>query len=145
MANEVHAPPDEANVASLARGIIDDIGNLVRQEIRFARTEIRADLRKTRQAAAVLASGTTLAVMGAFLFALMLVYLIQWSSLPAGTTTEGIPLWGCFGIVSAAFLGLGSIVAYAGCEMFNSFNPLPDQTAQTVKENVEWITKTNSK
>jgi uncharacterized membrane protein (DUF485 family) len=139
MANELQAPPDEASVASLMRGIIDDIGSLVRQEIRFARTEIREDLRKTRQAAAVLASGTILALIGAVLFALMLVYLIQWLSLPAGTTTEGIPLWGCFGIVSAVFLGIGSIVAFAGCEMFKNFNPLPDKTAQTVKENVEWI------
>jgi hypothetical protein len=143
MANELQAPPDEASVASLMRGIIDDIGSLVRQEIRFARTEIREDLRKTKQATAVLASGTIIAIIGAFLFALMLVYLIQWLSLPAGTTTEGIPLWGCFGIVSAVFLGVGSIVAFAGCEMFKQFNPLPDKTAQTVKENVEWIT--NSK
>jgi len=145
MANELQAPPDEASVASLMRGIIDDIGNLVRQEIRFARTEIREDLRKTKQAATVVATGTIIALIGAFLFAWMLVYLIQWLSLPAGTTTEGIPLWGCFGIVSAVFLGIGSIVAYAGCEMFKSFNPLPDKTAQTVKENVEWITTPNSK
>jgi fatty acid desaturase len=143
MANELQAPPDEASVASLMRGIIDDIGSLVRQEIRFARTEIREDLRKTKQAAAIVASGTILALIGAVLFALMLVYLIQWLSLPAGTTTEGLPLWGCFGIVSAVFLGIGSIVAFAGCEMFKQFNPLPEKTAQTVKENVEWIT--NSK
>jgi hypothetical protein len=143
MANELQAPPDEASVASLMRGIIDDIGSLVRQEIRFARTEIREDLRKTKQAAAIVASGTIIAFIGAGLFALMLVYLIQWLSLPAGTTTEGLPLWGCFGIVSAVFLGIGSIVAFAGCEMFKQFNPLPEKTAQTVKENVEWIT--NSK
>jgi len=139
MANEVQAPPDEAGVASLMRGIIDDIGNLVRHEIRFARTEIREDLRKTRQAAMVLGIGTTIAVMGAFLLALMLVHLIHWLSLPAGHNPEGIPLWGCFGIVSAVLLVVGSVVAYMGCEMFKSFNPLPDKTAQTIKENVEWM------
>lgn len=139
MANEVQAPPDEAGVASLMRGIINDIGDLIRHEIRFARTEIRSDLRKTQRAGTVLALGVGTAVIGAILLALMLVYLIHWLSLPAGTTTEGIPLWGCFGIVSAVFLGIGSAVAYAGCEMFKSFNPLPDETAQTIKENVGWI------
>jgi hypothetical protein len=52
-------------------------------------------------------------------------------------------LWGSFGIVSAVLLGVGSVVAWVGCKKFESFNPLPDQTARTVKENVEWIT--NSK
>jgi hypothetical protein len=139
MANEVQAPPEEAGVASLMRGIINDIGDLIRHEIRFARTEFREDLRKTRQAATVLTLGVGTAVIGAVLLALMLVYLINWLSLPAGTTTEGIPLWGCFGIVSAVFLVIGSVVAYMGCEMFKSFNPLPDKTAQTIKENVEWM------
>jgi len=139
MANEVQTPPEEAGVASLMRGIINDIGDLIRHEIRFARTEIRTDLRKTRRAATVLALGVGTAVIGAILLALMLVHLIHWLSLPAGTATEGIPLWGCFGIVSAVFLGIGSAVAYAGCEMFKSFNPLPDETAQTIKENVGWI------
>jgi len=139
MANEVQAPPEEAGVAGLMRGIINDIGDLIRHEIRFARTEIREDLRKTRQAAMVLGIGSVIALMGAFLLALMMVHLIHWLSLPAGTTTEGIPLWGCFGIVSAVLLVVGSIVAYMGCEMFKSFNPLPDKTAQTIKENVEWM------
>jgi putative flippase GtrA len=143
MANEVHAPPEEASVASLMRGIINDIGDLIRHEIRFARTEIRTDLNKVRQAVTVLALGAGTAVLGTFLLALMLVHLLQWLSLPAGTVTEGIPLWGCFGIVSAVFLGVGLIVAFTGCQMFKSFNPLPDETAQNVKENVEWIT--NSK
>ena len=38
---------------------------------------------------------------------------------------------------SVAVAVIGSVVAYMGCEMFKSFNPLPDKTAQTIKENVE--------
>jgi len=139
MANEVHTPQDQAGLAGLMRGIINDIGDLIRHEIRFARTEIRQDMRKSQQAAAVLALGAGAALLGAVFLALMLVFLLHWSSSPAGTDPGQIPLWGCFGIVSAVFLVVGSIVAYAGCKMFGAFNPLPDQTAQTVKENVGWI------
>jgi len=140
MANEVHTPTEEAGVAGLMRGIINDIGDLIRHEIRFARTEFRSDLQKVRQASTILAFGAGIAGLGTILLALMLVYLLKWLSLPAGTAPEdGIPLWGCFGIVSAVFLGVGLSVAYAGYAMFKSFNPLPDQTAQTVKENVGWI------
>jgi hypothetical protein len=138
MANEVHAPPDEASMTGLLRGIINDIGDLIRQEIRFARTEIKSDMRKTTRASAVLALGVGAAFIGVVLVALMMVYLINWLSLPAGTEL-GIPLWGCYGIVAAVFLALGSGVTYLGYKMFQSNNPLPDQTAKSVKENVEWI------
>jgi hypothetical protein len=71
----------------------------------------------------------------------MLVYLLHWLTLPPGTGYDpaAIPLWGCFGIVSAVFLLTGAALAWLGYRKFQSFNPLPDETAKTVKENVEWI------
>lgn len=139
MANEVHAPP-ESGFTDLVKGIINDFGALIRQEIRFARTEIRADLAKTREAATVLALGVGTSVLGVALLALMLVYLLHWLSFTEAAADPGrIPLWGCFGIVSALFLVSGVALMAVGRKMFQSFNPLPDQTAQTVKENVEWI------
>jgi hypothetical protein len=139
MANEVHAPP-EPGFTDLVKGIINDFGALIRQEIRFARTEIKADLAKTREAATVLALGVGTSVLGVVLLALMLVYLLHWLSYVEGAADPGrIPLWGCFGIVSAIFLVSGVALMAAGRKMFQNFNPLPDQTAQTVKENVEWI------
>jgi len=139
MANEVQTPQQDG-MTGLMRGIINDIGDLIRHELKFARTEMKADLRKTRDAAAVLALGVGTALLGAILLALMLVNLLHYVSLPAGETAPpGLPMWACYGIVSAVFLVIGSAVAYMGCTMFKSFNPLPNQTAQTVKENVQWI------
>jgi hypothetical protein len=139
MANEVHAPPDEASMTGLLRGIINDLGDLIRQEIRFARTEFKSDVRKLTRAAAVLAFGVGTAGLGVVLVAFMLVYLIHWLSLPAGTAEPGIPLWGCYGIVAAVFLAVGSGVTWMGYNALQKNNPLPDETAQSVKENVEWI------
>jgi hypothetical protein len=146
MANDVQSPPDEASMAGLMRGIINDLSALIRQEVRFARTEIRADLRKTQEAVVLMGIGSAVTAIGAILLAFMMVHLLHWLSLPAtpeGTDPARLPLWGAFGIVSAVLLGIGSVVAWMGCQKFHYFNPLPDQTAQTVKENVEWIT--NSK
>jgi formate hydrogenlyase subunit 3/multisubunit Na+/H+ antiporter MnhD subunit len=144
MANEVQTSSD-ATTTGLLRGIINDIGDLIRQEVRFARTEFRADLRKTREAATVLVLGIGTAVLGVILLAVMLVFLLHWLTLPAGAETDParIPLWGCFGIVSAVFLATGAALSWLGYKKFESFNPLPDETARTVKENVEWMT--NSK
>jgi len=137
--NEVQSPPDEATMTGLLRGIINDISDLIRHEVRFAKTEIKADLRKTREAVTVLALGAGTGVLGIILLALMLVHLLHWLSSPAGTDTAAIPLWGCFGIVSAVFLVVGAALGWVGYKRFESFNPLPDQTVQSVKENVEWI------
>jgi len=139
MATEVQTHPDEASMTGLMRGIINDLGDLIRQEVKFARTEIKADLRKTRNASAILALGAGVALLGVILLALMLVHLIHWLSLPAGTDAARIPLWGCYGIVSAVFLAIGGVMSYMGIQKFQSFNPMPDETAQTVKENVQWI------
>jgi len=139
MATEVQSPPQEASMASLMRGIINDIGDLIRHEIKFARSELKADLRKTRDAVVVLALGSGAALLGSILLALMLVHLLHHVSDPATEVSRGLPLWACYGIVSAVFLVLGAVGMYAGYAKFQSFNPLPDQTAQSVKENVEWI------
>jgi len=71
----------------------------------------------------------------------MLVFLLHWLTLPVGAEVDParIPLWGCFGIVSALFLLTGAALVWLGYKKFESFNPLPDETAKTVKENVEWI------
>jgi hypothetical protein len=142
MANEVHAST-EANTTGLVRGIITDIGDLIRQEIRFARAEVRTDLRKSREAVTVLALGVGTSVLGVFLLSVMFVFLLHWLTLPAESAHQvdpaAIPLWGCFGIVSAVFLLTGAALVWMGYRKFESFNPLPDETAKTVKENVEWI------
>ena len=137
--NEVHAPPEEATVTGLLRGIINDVGDLIRQEFRFARTELKSDARAMLRAGLVLALGAGTAALGVILLAFMLVYLLHWLSLPAGTAEPGIPLWGCYGIVAAVFLSVGGLMVFAGVKRLQSVNPLPDQTAKNVKENVEWI------
>jgi len=145
MASEVHTPQEEASVTDLMRGIINDTADLIRHEIKFARTEIKADLRKTRDAAAVLGLGAGAALLGSILLALMLVHLLHYVSDPATEVSRGLPMWACYGIVSAVFLVAGAVGVYAGYVKFQKINPLPDQTAQNVKENVEWIANANSK
>jgi hypothetical protein len=123
----------------LLRGIINDIGDLIRHELRFARTEMRADLRKSKESLTVLALGAGTVLVGAILLALMVVFLLHWLAAPVGADPATLPLWGCFGIVSAVLLATGAALVWMGTRKLESFDPLPDETAQTVKENVEWI------
>ncbi len=127
-------------MTELVKGIVSDVGDLVRQEVRFARKEIGSDLRKTRTAAIYLVVGSLAALVGAIVMSLALGHLLHWATLPKGVETAGLPLWAAHGIVSLVLLGVGSMVAWAGCKKFESFNPMPDKTIQTIQENVSWTT-----
>jgi len=129
----------EPGLASLVSGIVSDIGDLIKQEFKFARTEVQTDLRKSKEAIVALAIGAGAAALGLIFAGLMVVYLLHWLTSPPGDDRASIPLWGCYGIVTLVFLGSGTALLLAGKKKFDSFNPLPEQTVATVKENVQWI------
>jgi hypothetical protein len=133
----------EPGFSTLLREIANDIGDLVKQQIQFARAEIKSDLQKSKEAVAFLALGAGSAFVGVLFFGLTLVHLLHWLTAPPGADPSGLPLWGCHAIVSGLFVVTGVGLYLTGRKMFQSFNPLPVQTIQTAKENVEWIT--NSK
>jgi len=129
----------ESSTTSLLSGIISDFGDLIKQEIRFAQAEFKSDLNKTREAATALGIGVGVASLSGLLLAWMLVHLLHWATSPAETDPARLPLWACFGIVGAVFGAVGGGLILASLKKFQSNNPLPDKTAQTIKENVQWI------
>lgn len=143
MASEVRTDPEQGT-ATLLKGIVNDIGDLIKQQFEFARAEIRSDLKKTREASSLLLVGAVLAGLGIVVLCLMLVYLLHWLTSPPEQDLASLPLWACHGIVGGLLLLAGLGVAWAGRDKFASFNPLPDQTAQTMKENLPWTKNANS-
>jgi len=133
----------EPGFTTLVREIVNDVEDLVKHQIRFARAEIKEELHKSKEAAALLALGGVSALLGVFFLGMTLVHLLHWLSAPEGTDLARLPLWGCHAIVAVVFLITGAGLGLLGKKMFASVHPLPEQTAQTLKENVEWIT--NSK
>jgi hypothetical protein len=139
MATEVQNHPEQS-VTSLVGGIVTDVQDLIKQQLALTRKEIEADLRKTREAASLLFAGIGMALFGCFAFCLMLAHLIHHLATPAALRdAAAIPLWACYGIVTVVLLGGGCVMAFAGKKKFDSFNPLPDESAQVLKENIEWI------
>jgi uncharacterized membrane protein YqjE len=121
------------SVAPLVAGIIDDLQELIKQNLTLFKVEVRADLRKTKEAASALGVGAGLAVVGGLHLSLMLVFLLWWVFDP------NLPLWACFGIVGGVFAGVGFALLLRGKKKLDSFNPLPDESAGALKENVQWI------
>jgi VIT1/CCC1 family predicted Fe2+/Mn2+ transporter len=119
-------------ITSLVTGIINDAHDLIKQQVHLLRHEIKEDFRKTKDATLALGIGAGVALLGVILLCLAVVYLINWA---------GLLLWVSYLIVGVVLLIVGGVLAYLGKKKFDSFNPLPDETAQALKENVEWITK----
>jgi len=127
------------SVAPLVAGVIDDLQELIKQNLALFKVEVREDFKKTKEAAAALGVGVGLAVVGALHLTLMLVFLLWWAFNPAFRSAPGLPLWVCFAIVGGVFAGVGGALYFRGKKKLDSFNPLPNETADALKENVQWI------
>jgi hypothetical protein len=131
MADHVQTVP-EGSLTGLVTGIVNDAQELVKQQFALFKYEIREDLHKTMQAAIALGIGIAVALVGGLSLWLALVFLLFWA-FPV------VPLWGWFAIVGGLFIIAGALLFYAGKAKLESFNPLPNQSAEALKENVQWI------
>jgi hypothetical protein len=151
MANHVDEPAAPASPAETGRvepglavtvkGVIDDALELVRQQFAMLKAEMRADLHKLIAGLIPLLCAIGPALLGGLMACFALVRLIHWATLPAGQEIDpaAIPLWACYAIVSAALLLLGGTLFGIGYYRLKSVNPLPDQTAQALEENIKWL------
>jgi hypothetical protein len=133
MANDLQSP-SESGVTSLVTGILNDAQDLMKQQVALVRTEIRDDFRKTKEGALSLALGAGSAFVAAVFVCLTAVYLIEWAAHP------NLPLWACFAIVAGTLVVVSAGLLVAGKKKFDSFNPLPDQSFEGLKENLQWKT-----
>ncbi len=129
--------PREADrpIGELLRELGDEISTLVRQEIALAKVEI-AEKTKPAIASAGMFGGTALLSLGAFgaLTAFLIALGATW-----------MPVWASALIVTVVYGAVAYVLAQTGKKKLHEAAPLiPEQTAQTVKEDIEWA-KTRAK
>jgi uncharacterized membrane protein len=123
---------ENASMASLVKGIIDDASELVKQQIAMAKWEVQNEINKGKQAAAALAIGAGLAAVGGLLLCFGLVHMLH-------TFVPDLPLWACYLIVGGLFAVAGGLFLYTGSSKAADINLVPEQTIETAKENAQWI------
>jgi uncharacterized membrane protein YqjE len=121
------------SMASLLGGIVSDIQTLIRQEVALARTELQREWEKAKTAAGSMAAGTAVLALGGILLCLALVHLIAWA------IDKPWSLWVSYLIVGGVLALLGGVLFYVGRTRAAEVNVIPPQTAETMRENVEWI------
>jgi len=123
----------ESSTTALVADIINDAMRLVQQQLKMFAAEARDDLRKARDAAYPTLIGLGLAALGVLLLGIAVALLLNWAF-------PTFPLWASFGVVGGLLAVGGGLVCYGGKKQFESNNPLPDRSAEALKENVQWLT-----
>jgi len=118
-------------MASLVTGIIDDAQKLIRQEIELARREISQEWDKAKTAAVSFAVGFLVALLSGVMLCLMFVYLLH--------ELGGLHLWLSYLIVGGVLGVIGGGLFLLGKSRADEVNVIPPQTAETLKENAQWI------
>jgi len=119
------------SVGSLLGGIAADLQTLVRQEVALAKAEIQREWDKAKTAAGAMAVGAAVLALGGLFLCLTVVAVLH--------EAAGLPWWASFLIVGGAFTVLGLILFITGRNKAAQVNLVPPQTAETMKENVQWI------
>jgi hypothetical protein len=135
MATDV-MPNTEPSMTKLIGGIIDDTQRLVLQQAELLKADLRKDFQEAKEVGQSLMIAGSLLGVGGLLLSFALVYLIKWA-VPALHESA------CFGIVGGLIALAGGIVYYQGREKLDKLNPVPEQSAQALKENLQWKTNPN--
>jgi Putative Actinobacterial Holin-X, holin superfamily III len=121
----------EPTLGQLVRGLMNDATVLIQQELALAKYELYEEARKTKMAVVSLGAGIGVAAIGGLLLIIMLVHLLR-------ELTEW-PLWICYGIVGGICAIAGGALLYRGKQQISQIDIVPQQTVETMKENVKWL------
>ena len=117
----------ERSISTVLYDILGNVQEIIRSEMRLARTEFTEELGKLRSASLLLGVGALLATFGVLFLLIAIVYALSLV----------VPAWAAALIVAAAVAALAGILLAAGVKRIKAVRAAPKTTA-TLKENVEW-------
>jgi uncharacterized membrane protein YqjE len=117
----------ERSISTVLYDILGNVQEIIRSEMRLARTEFTEDIGKWRSAGLLLGVGALLGMFSVLFLLLAIVYALSLV----------IPAWGAALIVAAAVAALAGIVLGAGFKRIKAVRAAP-KTTESLKENVEW-------
>ena len=125
----VTGPEDaEPTLGSLLSDMTSELSQLMRQEVSLAKAELKEEAAKGAKGAGMLGAA---AVTG-YLALVMLSFAAAWALAAA------MPTGLAFFLVGAAFVVATVLLGKRGKERVSQVSPVPEQTVQTLKEDVQW-------
>lgn len=122
-------PAEERSLGDLFSDLTRDTATLVRQEVTLAKAEIGQKAASVGKDAGMIAAGGALAYAGLLVLLGAMVLLLALV----------LPSWVAALIVGLIAAGVGAAVAMAGLKGLKSIDPVPHQSMQSLKDDVNAI------
>jgi hypothetical protein len=132
------APKTDRSVGELLSDLAQDTSTLVRQEVSLATAEITQKLALATRAIAFLVVGMAFAFLGLEMLVNSSVILIA-NTLAGGKQTDSpVPALLAFLIVFGVVSVISALFVIRGIGVLKASNLTPQQTMDTLKEDVQW-------
>jgi uncharacterized membrane protein YqjE len=118
----------DRSFSELLQGIIHNVQDIVRSEVRLAKTEIREEAIKAKASLLLLGAG---AVTGLFAILFLLLMIVSALALI-------VPNWAAALIVAVALAVVAGVMLAGGVKSFQKLHPTPELTVESIKENIQW-------
>ena len=119
----------QESFGELLSGLASDTSLLVKQEIELAKVEVSAKAKKAGKGAGMLAGAGVAALMALFTLTLLLIVILD----------AFLELWLAALIVLIIWGAVAAVLALTGKKKLQeAAPPVPEQTTQTLKEDVQW-------
>jgi len=117
----------DRSLTDILHDSLRNLQEIVRSEVRLAKTEIREEAVKAKSSVIWLGLGLVAAMFSLLFLLFALVYaLALW-----------VPMWAAALSVGAVLAIVGTVTLSGGVKRFKTIHP-PERTVETIKENVEW-------
>jgi uncharacterized membrane protein YqjE len=120
--------PDEKPLGQLMGDVVSEMGTLVRQEIELAKFETKEELAKAGKAAGMFGAAAVAGHMALLFVSLALAWLLS----------QAINRAAVFAIIGILYALAAGLLAVTAKKQAQSINPVPQQTVETLKEDVQW-------
>ena len=134
--------PEDQSLGELFGRVTSDLSALVRSEMQLAKVEIKQEVRTAGKAGGLLGGGAFAGYV-ALLFLSVAIALLIANLMPNGMTQTTRTLWG-FLIVGLLYGIAAAVLLSKGRRELDRVDPVPQQTVETLKEDVQWA-KTRTK
>lgn len=119
---------NERSFSEVITSIFGNVQEIIRSEVRLAKTEIREEAVNAKPAALFLVAGG----LAAFFATLFLLWTV------VNLLTLVVPAWAATLIVGGILAATAGVVLSAGIAKFKQIHPTPERTVEGLKENLEW-------
>lgn len=118
----------DRSFSDVLQNIVRNVQEIVRSEVRLAKTEIREEAGKAKSSTSLLGAGAVTAIFAA----LFLLFTLD------RALALVVPAWAAALILGTALAVAAGMMLMAGLRQFRLIHPAPERTVETLKDNVEW-------